>query len=441
MIGSAVTPVRCICATSESQRKPPRMAQLRITVTTTRPRNPRWPSRGAQQIGRRRAAVGGPAGEAEAVPARRRVGDAPLATCSSSGAKLVRDVLDRRPPRRAPRARARVRSTSQAPAVSSASTAARSMRTRRAGGSRNWSNLRSSAAAPARRHSPPARSTSGRPRPPPRSSLPPSRPFYREARHEMHARQPPRMRCGLSARLRPHISAARACRRKAGHGPQAAYPRRAGFPEAGDPVLRHLDAAGPSRRLARDGHRLAEALAPQGPILLVGIESRGFLVAAPLAYSLGCGFVMVRKRGKLPGATIPTPTISNTAPTRSRSRPTRSSAGPARRSSLDDLLATGGTMQRRDPALPHGRRQVSSPPPASSSWPFSAGASGSTCPSLRVVGYDVLSRPVEEPAGDRHDQRHGNQKDRRERVDMRRHAQTYAREDHHRQRGRGRAPR
>src|ERR1700733_12552098 len=52
-------------------------------------------------------------------------------------------------------------------------------------------------------------------------------------------------------------------------------------------------------------HRLAAALEPQKPDLLVGIESRGFLVAAPLAYSLNCGFAMVRKKGKLPGATIP----------------------------------------------------------------------------------------------------------------------------------------
>src|ERR1700677_3768539 len=51
--------------------------------------------------------------------------------------------------------------------------------------------------------------------------------------------------------------------------------------------------------------RLTADLAPHRPEILVGIESRGFLVAAPLALRLGCGFVMVRKRGKLPGATIP----------------------------------------------------------------------------------------------------------------------------------------
>src|SRR5262249_14159322 len=36
----------------------------------------------------------------------------------------------------------------------------------------------------------------------------------------------------------------------------------------------------------------------------IGIESRGFLVAAPLAYQLSRGFAMIRKKGKLPGRTI-----------------------------------------------------------------------------------------------------------------------------------------
>lgn len=37
---------------------------------------------------------------------------------------------------------------------------------------------------------------------------------------------------------------------------------------------------------------------------VVGIESRGFIVGAPLAYELGLGFVPIRKRGKLPSETI-----------------------------------------------------------------------------------------------------------------------------------------
>jgi adenine phosphoribosyltransferase len=36
---------------------------------------------------------------------------------------------------------------------------------------------------------------------------------------------------------------------------------------------------------------------------VVGIESRGFILGAAVANALGCGFVPVRKPGKLPGAT------------------------------------------------------------------------------------------------------------------------------------------
>ena len=39
---------------------------------------------------------------------------------------------------------------------------------------------------------------------------------------------------------------------------------------------------------------------------VAGIESRGFIIGAPLAYELGAGFVPIRKRGKLPGETIGT---------------------------------------------------------------------------------------------------------------------------------------
>lgn len=45
---------------------------------------------------------------------------------------------------------------------------------------------------------------------------------------------------------------------------------------------------------------LADHFAPLGVDKVLGIEARGFIVAAPIAYRLGAGFVPVRKAGKLP---------------------------------------------------------------------------------------------------------------------------------------------
>src|SRR5437016_2490748 len=38
--------------------------------------------------------------------------------------------------------------------------------------------------------------------------------------------------------------------------------------------------------------------------LVVGVESRGFIFATPVAYALGAGFVPVRKLGRLPAKSI-----------------------------------------------------------------------------------------------------------------------------------------
>ena len=45
---------------------------------------------------------------------------------------------------------------------------------------------------------------------------------------------------------------------------------------------------------------LSDYFAPEAPSKVFGLEARGFIVGAPVAYRLGAGFVPVRKKGKLP---------------------------------------------------------------------------------------------------------------------------------------------
>lgn len=76
------------------------------------------------------------------------------------------------------------------------------------------------------------------------------------------------------------------------------------FPQPGilfrdvTPLLR--DPAG----LHRVVDHLAQRVEPLNVDLVAGIESRGFLIGAPLALRLGVGFVPIRKAGKLPAATV-----------------------------------------------------------------------------------------------------------------------------------------
>ena len=89
--------------------------------------------------------------------------------------------------------------------------------------------------------------------------------------------------------------------------------------------------------------RLARVVRAYQPDLIAGIESRGFLMAAPLALKLGCGFIMLRKRGKLPGATIGHDYSLEYGTDRIEIQADAVHKGQ-RVVVVDDLLATGGTM-------------------------------------------------------------------------------------------------
>jgi adenine phosphoribosyltransferase len=75
---------------------------------------------------------------------------------------------------------------------------------------------------------------------------------------------------------------------------------------------------------------------------VVGIEARGFLLAAPVAYQIGASLVPMRKPGKLPGATI---AESYELEYGAATLEVHEDAFPAgaRVLLIDDVLATGGT--------------------------------------------------------------------------------------------------
>ena len=94
-------------------------------------------------------------------------------------------------------------------------------------------------------------------------------------------------------------------------------------------------------------HQVVELLAARylgQPIdAVVGIESRGFIFSAPLAYRLGVGLVPVRKHGKLPAATYHVEYELEYGSNKLEIHRDALHAG-ARAVIVDDLLATGGTV-------------------------------------------------------------------------------------------------
>jgi adenine phosphoribosyltransferase len=78
--------------------------------------------------------------------------------------------------------------------------------------------------------------------------------------------------------------------------------------------------------------------------VVAGVEARGFIVGAALAHRLGLGFVPLRKKGKLPGATIGRDYALEYGTDRIELHVGAIAKG-ARVLVVDDLLATGGTAE------------------------------------------------------------------------------------------------
>ncbi len=133
--------------------------------------------------------------------------------------------------------------------------------------------------------------------------------------------------------------------------------------------------------------RMANRVGRHRPDLLAGIESRGFLLAAPLALKLGCGFMMIRKRGKLPGATVGLDYALEYGTDRIEVQADAVTPGQ-RVVVVDDLLATGGTMAAGIRLL----RQVGAEVPAAAALielTFLGGRAKLDVPAEVLVSYDA----------------------------------------------------
>ncbi len=89
---------------------------------------------------------------------------------------------------------------------------------------------------------------------------------------------------------------------------------------------------------------LAALCAKHGATKVVGLEARGFILAAPAAVRAGVGFVPVRKAGKLPGATL-AQAYELEYGTAEIEVHAEDLGADDRVLVIDDVLATGGTAE------------------------------------------------------------------------------------------------
>lgn len=116
------------------------------------------------------------------------------------------------------------------------------------------------------------------------------------------------------------------------------------FPEKGIVFKDITPLLGDARSFRKAVDYMAEPLSSREFDVLVGIESRGFIFAAALAYQLGKGHVPVRKPGKLPAKTVQ---VSYQLEYGSDSLEMHEDSieDGQRVVIVDDVLATGGTAR------------------------------------------------------------------------------------------------
>jgi adenine phosphoribosyltransferase len=114
------------------------------------------------------------------------------------------------------------------------------------------------------------------------------------------------------------------------------------YPEVGITFRDITPLVGDGPTFAATVQRFVDLLGDTLPDRVVGIESRGFIFAAPVADRLGAGFVPVRKAGKLPWAVVREEYSLEYGQDKLEIH--RDAIHPGERILIvDDVLATGGT--------------------------------------------------------------------------------------------------
>jgi adenine phosphoribosyltransferase len=92
----------------------------------------------------------------------------------------------------------------------------------------------------------------------------------------------------------------------------------------------------------RSACQVMQDLVSDSPTSIVAVESRGFLLAAPLAHALGLPLILARKPGKLPGAVV---SITYDTEYSQDTLCIEAGVDPGQHPLIvDDVLATGGTV-------------------------------------------------------------------------------------------------
>lgn len=116
-----------------------------------------------------------------------------------------------------------------------------------------------------------------------------------------------------------------------------------GFPKDGITFYDISPALEDAEVLTQMMRAMVEITSPFAPDIIAGIDARGFLFSLPLSLSLGCGTVMIRKAGKLPGEVFEQSYALEYGEARLSLQASRAIRGK-RVVLCDDLLATGGTL-------------------------------------------------------------------------------------------------